>query len=432
MSQLIRFICTFIFTIIITQAANPKSCAQVKCGSGRCCPDAWLGPICFDTIKYGCPLDVDGVTATLCGAKLSVCSGICYDGNVLSCNNGTLIVKAAVPSTTPSTTFVPPIVLPPAPAPAAQTADLRIINSCNTTLWIEARWGSQGGALPGQLATSTPAAPGTFVEYVIPATGLEATRFWGKYGCDINGKGCKIGDQMQYWPNPPGGCPPGGCTPPIDSLFEATFGCKPGSACNTQNPTTWFDTSQVDGWTIPYKLVASGRTDQCDCNGSNCGFSGVDATSLDLQKCPTSEDLSMSGAVPYVISNGRNISLTSVDLSIRDPITNQVIGCMSPCKKLTTGYPSGFGLSESEGVGLWMCCPTPLPTSQCQPSKGCVTPEMCRNGPIEGTKYVDAVHRAATGVYSYSYDDGVGLHACPAGTVIYTMEFCPKGSAHYP
>lgn len=59
-------------------AANPKSCKEVNCGSGSCCPDSWLGPVCFDTLKYGCPTETDG-SSTLCGVKLLACSRVCFD-----------------------------------------------------------------------------------------------------------------------------------------------------------------------------------------------------------------------------------------------------------------------------------------------------------------------------------------------------------------
>lgn len=151
-----------------------------------------------------------------------------------ACNFGGIAV--IVNSATPTPTTVAPVVAPtPSPYPQfpAQTADLRIINSCKTQLWFEARYGGAGAPLPGQTNTSIQALPGGYVDYAIPDTGLSGTRFWAKYGCDNNGQNCAIGDQMQYFPNPPGGCPPGGCTPPVDSLFEATWGCRPGSSCNT-------------------------------------------------------------------------------------------------------------------------------------------------------------------------------------------------------
>jgi len=332
----------------------------------------------------------------------------------------------------PATTTVAPVVTPtPSPYPQfpTQTADLRIINNCKSQLWFEARYGNNGAPLPGQSQTAVQALPGSYIDYVIPDTGLPGSRFWAKYGCDNYGKNCLVGDQMQYWPNPPGGCPPGGCTPPVDSLFEATWGCRPGSSCNSANPTTWFDTSQVDGWTIPYKLTPVGDVSGCDCIGSSCGFKGVDASTLDVSKCPSSEDLTYNGQFPAVTVQGKSVSLSSVDLRI---ISNgTILGCMSPCKRLNWGTPYGLQQDEGSGSAMWMCCPTPTPQS-CSPSNGCITPDACRAGPIEKTKFVAAVHSMAPGVYSYSYDDGVGLHACPAGVTKYTMEFCPSGSAAYP
>jgi len=400
-------------------AANPRSCAQVKCGGGQCCNDALLGPICFDKVKYSCPTDNKG-SQSLCGSGLNVCSGVCFNPAEYSCLNGVV---------TPGATNYSNPILPPIAAPASyppQTADVRIINSCKQSLWIEGRHGPGGAPLPGQQVTSTLASPGGFVDYTVPATGLAATRFWAKFGCDKNGMNCLIGDSQQYWPNPPGGCPAAGCSPPVDSLFEATFGCKPGTGCYAQNPTTWFDTSQVDGWTLPYRLQVNGDSSKCDCDGTKCGFNGVDASRLDLARCPSAENLTTPGQLSLELF-GNNVALTSVDLRIINK-ANQVIGCMSPCKKLNYGAPLGLGQAESHGSALWMCCPTP--SADCTPANGCVTPEACRNGPVASTQYVAAVHSMAPGVYSYSYDDVVGLHACPSGAVTYTMEFCPNGTSY--
>jgi len=338
-------------------------------------------------------------------------------------------IVSSTPAASPTAS---PVVSPtPTPYPQfpAQTADLRIINNCDTQLWFEARYGGAGAPLPGQSATSVQALPGSYIDYVIPDSGLSGTRFWAKYGCDNYGKNCLIGDQMQYFPNPPGGCPPGGCTPPVDSLFEATWGCRPGSSCNAQNPTTWFDTSQVDGWTIPYKLTPLGDVSGCDCIGSSCGFKGVDASTLDVAKCPSGEDLTAGGNFTSINVLGNTVGLKSVDLRIIND--GKILGCMSPCKRLNWGYPYGLQQDEGHGSTMWMCCPTPTPQN-CDPANGCVAPLTCRAGPIENTQYVAAVHAMAPGVYAYSYDDGVGLHACPAGVTKYTMEFCPAGSSAYP
>lgn len=419
------------------------------------CP-SWLtkcGAACYNPTEYCCQngwLTYGACSSqAYCPNGLSQCDAACYRPSDYCCSNGILTKgTCAAPSTTKSvSTTVPvvvnpspaapttaPVIVSPTPSPSSnfptQTADLRIINNCKSTLWIEGRYGNAGGPIPGQSNTATRTLPGSYVDYVIPDTGLGGTRFWAKYGCDSNGRNCEIGDQMQYWPNPPGGCPTNGCTPPVDSLFEATWGCRPGTSCNNANPTTWFDTSQVDGWTIPYKLTPLGDTSKCDCLGSNCGFKGVDASTLDLARCPSGEDLTGWGNWSSVNANGKSVSLRSIDLRIIDA-QNRVVGCMSPCKKLNWSPPYGLGQSENQGSAMWMCCPTPNP-SNCSPANGCILPNVCRAGPIEGTQFVKAVHDMAPGVYAYSYDDGVGLHACPAGVVKYTMEFCPSGSAQYP
>jgi len=449
------------------------SAVLAQCGSGlQNCNGG-----CYNPNSYSCLTGTDGKTG-LCAAGNQMCTNLqCYDPTAYRCVNGavaqgaatgqaaaktttaaraattssqakaattssqakaattssqakaaTTTSKAAAPATTTNSPVVNPTPSPNSQYPT-QTADLRIINSCKSTLWFEARYGGAGAPLPGQSATSLQALPGSYIDYTVPDTGLSGSRFWAKYGCDSNGQNCAIGDQMQYWPNPPGGCPSGGCTPPVDSLFEATWGCRPGSSCNSQNPTTWFDTSQVDGWTIPYKLTPVGDTSKCDCNGPNCGFKGVDASTLDLAKCPSGEDLSANGNFTSVNVQGKSVSLRSVDLRI---IKNgQILGCMSPCKRLNWGTPYGLQQTEDAGSTMWMCCPTPTP-SNCNPSQGCVSPTACRAGPIENTQFVAAVHAMAPGVYAYSYDDGVGLHACPAGVTKYTMEFCPSGSSAYP
>jgi len=436
-----------------TTSNNPATSASssVDCGS------MFSSLVCRTTSQVVSQVDAGGVTSSrnwLCGTYPQFCSEITGSGKYTGCNSVEQLsyamnlyylnfqsqgssacnfggIAKLVSTSTPTTTASPVVNPTPSPYPQfpTQTADLRIINNCKSTLWFEARYGNQGAPLPGQSATAVQALPGSYIDYTVPDTGLSGSRFWAKYGCDSNGKNCKIGDQMQYWPNPPGGCPSGGCTPPVDSLFEATWGCRPGSSCNAANPTTWFDTSQVDGWTIPYKLTPVGDTSGCDCVGSQCGFKGVDASTLDVAKCPSGEDLSAGGAYSSVQTNGKTVALNSVDLRIIKD--GEILGCMSPCKRLNWGAPFGLQQDESSGSALWMCCPTPTPQS-CSPSNGCITPQACRAGPIENTKFVAAVHSMAPGVYSYSYDDGVGLHACPAGVTKYTMEFCPSGSAAYP
>jgi hypothetical protein len=421
---------------------NNGYCKSGTCPSGlSCCGQNQ----CYVAAAFACTIDYVTSNQVLCPLGFSSCKGGCYNPNEYHCTSNGLAqgreTQQQVPvtsttqqsvQTSSKTTDAPvktQIIVNPIPVPTrpttTQTADLRIINSCKYTLWFEGRYGGKGIPIPGFSNTSIKAVPGAYVDYTMPATGLSGTRFWAKYGCDANGRNCKVGDQMQYYPE--GGCPSQGCTAPIDSLFEATFGCKPGSSCASSNPTTWFDTSQVDGYTIPYKVTLNGEKNKCDCSASGCGLDTIDATRLDLSNCPSGDNLSGNGAVASARVGNAVKSLTSVDLRMIDTSSNSVLGCFSPCKKMSYDW----GMSEATIPTLYYCCPTPNPAN-CKISEGCISSEGCRTGPVINSQYVNSIHQMAPGIYTYAYDDGVGLHACPAGTVTYTMEFCPAGSSTYP
>jgi hypothetical protein len=333
---------------------------------------------------------------------------------------------------------------------SGQVADFRITNRTKETLWIEARQGALGKPLPGY--TSPIVLPANqSLDFNIPAEGLVGTRFWAKVGCDSQGKNCAIGDQVQYIG---GGCPPGGCQPPVDSLFEATFGCVPGTNCAINpadgtklGPITYFDTSHVDGYTLPYKLYIKGDVKgkcsrQC-CPDEPCKpvISVIDGSQLDLRKCPTDDDLSVNGQFPTATDNTlsppRTYSLKSVDLRVFDPSGENILGCMSPCKKLNYGQPIGFHQDEAIKPTLLYCCPTPSKPGQpvnedtCKESEGCMTSARCRTGPVVDSKYVKAIHEMAPDCYAYSYDDCRGLESCTRD-VKYELVFGPRGSVEYP
>lgn len=74
--------------------------------------------------------------------------------------------------------------------------------------------------------------------------------------------------------------------------------------------------------------------------------------------------------------------------------------------------PFGLGRPETQGNGLWYCCPTPP-----------ITPGQCRQSLVVRTKYVNLIHRDCPTAYSYSYDDEAGLHNC-ANNVNFQVNFC--------
>lgn len=89
------------------------------------------------------------------------------------------------------------------------------------------------------------------------------------------------------------------------------------------------------------------------------------------------------------------------DLTVKGR-NNNIVACLSPCKKWNYPTPYGYGRDEQQGDGRMLCCPDP------------VTPEDCRKGIVAQTDYVNLLHRACKTAYSYSYDDEGGLHTCPS------------------
>lgn len=267
-----------------------------------------------------------------------------------------------------------------------QQSRLRVTNHCTEPLWLEH---SANISDP----QSVRVAPAGCYDFAVPETRLESTRVWAKTGCDANGSNCQIGQSVAP-------CPTGGCQPPIESKFEATFADP--SSCPITNAgascLTWYNASQVDGYTLPFRIRPHGTgSDHPGCVSSDCA-------QLDLAKCPSQEDL----------SEGIYSTYHSVDLRVfapNDP--TKVIGCMSPCKKLNFPAPWGFGLSETSKPTVDFCCPTP-PISSGQ----------CSSGPVASSAYVTRMHQMCPSVYSYAYDDAAGLHTCPAQTK-FEVVFCP-------
>jgi hypothetical protein len=213
-------------------------------------------------------------------------------------------------------------------------------------------------------------------DYNIPDAGLASTRFWPKTGCDASGHNCVIGDSGEGGGKP---CPATGCMPPVDSKFEATF------APRGAKDQTWYNLSQVDGYTLPFKVVPRGEgAGSGSCVASDCA-------GLSLDRCPA-------------------------DLRIVDA-SGKVIACMSPCKKWNYPAPYGKGQPENVDPGLHMCCPTPP-----------MTPEACSSAAdpasVVHTEYVKVMHSMCPTAYAYAYDDAAGLHACSSQTS-FEVVFCP-------
>ncbi|MFO0586618.1 MAG: RICIN domain-containing protein [Polyangiaceae bacterium] len=271
---------------------------------------------------------------------------------------------------------------------------LRVTNRCAQPIWV-----AHSDNVPD--AQNVRLESGQSRDYNIPDGGLNAVRVWPKVGCDGSGHNCTIGDSVAP-------CPAGGCQPPVDSKFEASFSPKGGAA------NTWYNLSQVDGYTLPFKVVPRGKgAENGSCVTSDCSMLSLDA-------CPGDEDMSGGGAFP---------GYSHEDLRIFDK-SGHVIGCLSPCKKWNYPAPWGLGQPESADPGLHLCCPTPIDpaTGQCTAQNACMTSGACSNAgdpkSVVHTDYVNAMRAMCPTAYSYAYDDAAGLHQCGSETG-FEVTFCP-------
>jgi hypothetical protein len=239
-------------------------------------------------------------------------------------------------------------------------------NRCGRDIWISPLTNNQGPPLPDGIVRLANNAKHS---YQIPNGGWGG-RMWPKTGCDGSGQNCQVGQSI-----PP--CPSGGCQPPAETKVEFFF---PPTSSSGQ--AVWYDVSLVDGYSLPAEIVPSSQGGSCVT--THC--------SMSLDDCPTSEN---------------HVG------DLRAWIGGKVSMCLAPCKKFNYPAPYGMGRNEKEEPGLHLCCPTPP-----------VSPESCRQGIVEQTKYVKLIHSKCPSAYSYAYDDEAGLHNCPKDTS-FTVTFCP-------
>jgi len=174
----------------------------------------------------------------------------------------------------------------------------RVTNQCKEPIWIQ-QASAEEALIPGE-ATIMRLEPGGGYTYSIPNRGLPSTRLIPKTGCDSSGNNCDVQSM------PP--CPPGGCDHPIDTKFEASWGClyaqqnKAACATTAQGDTAtyqdWWDGSAVDGWTLPFSILVDdgSRVDgwRSDVKAAGCG-SVVCAKLVAETLCPQDEFLVPEG-----------------------------------------------------------------------------------------------------------------------------------------
>lgn len=317
----------------------------------------------------------------------------------------------------------------------SQTSTLRLTNNTINKLWVFGCSGIYCTPLPGYSDTLFSIDSNTYIDINIPTEGLSSARFFAKYGCDDNGLNCEIGDSLPLYTGPqcpyPYGCDPsqgyGGvcgstpCQPPINSLIEFTFGCYSATGCavnpstNTPLlPVTFLDGSNVDGVSVPYRLIVKGNGISSCNTGINMPL-GINTSILPLNTCPSNINLSVNGITSVTNIYGQTYDITSVDLQYKNN-DGQVIACLSPCEKLTAASPNGFAMSTSntsinDPVGAY-CCPSG------------VSPSQCRTGPASNNNYTQFIRSKVPNVYTYAYDDVNALMTC-GSDVQYEIIFDP-------
>eukprot|EP00931_Biecheleriopsis_adriatica_P094060 TRINITY_DN67767_c0_g1_i1.p1 TRINITY_DN67767_c0_g1~~TRINITY_DN67767_c0_g1_i1.p1 ORF type:complete len:403 (-),score=49.17 TRINITY_DN67767_c0_g1_i1:61-1269(-) len=160
----------------------------------------------------------------------------------------------------------------------------RVSNKCDFPIWIQ-----QAGTHSALDPEIVRIEPGASYAYSIPRNGLPSTRYLPKTGCDASGNACDVQSI------PP--CPPKGCDIPIDTKFEASWGCRytgsqAGRCTKTAqgNPSSyqdWWDGSAVDGWTLSFSVLVDSNGDT---NNGQCG--PVVCAGLNANTCPSDEYLS--------------------------------------------------------------------------------------------------------------------------------------------
>ena len=315
-----------------------------------------------------------------------------------------------------------------------------------------------------QGALSLPAASSKTI--CVPDKGAPSGNFRFFMGCPglgaadtdpFNPRGCVIGSIV-------------GDRAGVNTLFEATFGCKspltgaacafnPGDAaaqgypdcpgdptaanCGPLGATDFFDISAVDGYTLAMRVDAAGT----------CSAPSKDASMLDLASCPheDADTLYSDDAARQTVIDG-GISLLTASTT---PTATYLQVCAAPYKWFET---TSLGLPVNPTLATPSCangacnavsyyagaacdpgactpCPTSDPTctpTDCTSCPGGSGPQQ-KVGPlgtgekaIQNTNYVQGLRALGYRGYTWQFDDGIGAQTCTAGAVM-KVTLCPSG-----
>lgn len=343
---------------------------------------------------------------------------------------------------------------------AGSTGRLTIQNSCGDAVWlIETPPGAVGSAAAAQwdwflnssqVTQSNPSgkpsgavagallAVGASVTFCVPDKGAPGGNFRFYMGCPSNNT-----SPFQF----PPGCTIGtaaGDLAGVNTLFEPTFGCKPGlsgSQCAVNpsgnnapiGPSDNVDVSAVNGYTLPVAVAVT----QATCSPRQ----STDASMLDLASCPGETSATL------VSTDATQQSLIDQGLSLltRDA-TGNLKACVAPFNWFLTGdLGSPANTSPTPASS---CSATTIASACFYAAAGCITAEPVTSCPgasgpqqkvgplgtghfaIQNTSWVQQLLAMGYDGYTWQYGDGVGDQTCDWGGQI-TLTLCPNGGTPY-
>jgi len=267
----------------------------------------------------------------------------------------------------------------------------------------------------------------------------------------------------------------------VNTLFEPSFGCVPGTSSCAFNPgdgsgacqsnpsaatcgpisgTDFYDLSVVDGYTLPMKLEAKvdppGECDRINPGDPVKQMSVKDAFMLDLASCPTESNQTIIGTkedgtpdqdIQAQIDGG--ISLLTQDAryfkSCAAPhlwfSSNSELG--TPRNKRRTA--TACGPDECNSVAYYAakgCQGSPNPPGGQNPGDFAHCPQgsgpQQKVGPkgdgtfaIQNTNFVQQLRALGYPGYTWQYDDGIGTQTCTSGATV-KVTLCPDGGPNKP
>lgn len=326
------------------------------------------------------------------------------------------------------------------------TRRMTLVNNSSDAMWmietppkgkkatVEAQWDWWKNTYGEKLRL----AKGSTISFCIPDKGAPGGNFRFFTGCDANGNNCIVGS-------------PSGDLAGVNTLFEPTFGCKPGldktkcafnpsaapadhphcnenpnmANCGPIGPGDNFDISAVDGYTVPLFLSAQ---------GTNCNRATTDASMLDLGSCPAETKDTLYSTNPSqeaVIKKGVSL-LTKNAQGMR--------ACASPCKwfsSTTLGNPKNPVRTPPDGCNSasYYCCGGKCSSGDhrcpgCSGADCLVGPKGDKSYPVDKTHFVRQMYAMGYYGYTWAYGDSIGDQGCDWGAKI-KVTLSPNGGTPY-